>query len=83
MTRSFLWSARFALARGLEYSPAGAVLFWWITAGAGIGLVRLVRQDPKALRPPWQLVAGVAIGWLAMYFGLYVARLWGFNPLPH
>ncbi len=83
MTRSFLWSARGELVRAFGYSPAGAVLFWWITAGATVGLVRLLRRDPRALAPPWQLLVGWTLTWvIGLYFVGYGLRLAGFVPLP-
>ncbi len=83
MTRSFLWSARFSVGRAFAYSPAGAVLFWWITGGAVVGGLRLIRRDPKALRPPWQFLVGLAFTWvIALYATGYGLRLAGWNPLP-
>jgi len=83
MTRSFLWSARGDLVRAFRYSPAGATLFVWITAGAAVGLVRLVRRAPRALSPPWQLLVGWTLFWvIGVYFVGYGLRLAGFGPLP-
>jgi hypothetical protein len=83
MTRSFLHMARIHAATAFRYNPAGAALFTWITAAGIVGLVRLVRQDRKALTPPWQLLVGWTLVWvIGLFLVPYALRLAGFNPLP-
>ena len=82
MTRSFLWSARLSVLRGLLYNPAGALLFWWITVGGLIGAVRLVTRDPRRLAPHWQWFVAWSAFWTALYLASWAFRLAGVNPLP-
>lgn len=83
MTRSWVYGAHGQLWTGFLHNPAGLGLFLWIQVGAVIGAVRLVRRDPDALTPPWQVVIGWTFFWLiALYVLPYLARLAGLNPLP-
>ncbi len=83
MTRSWVYAVRGDLWASFLYNPAGLALFGWALVGAGIGLVRLIKRDPEALRPPWQLNVAWAIFWLVgLYAGPWVLRLCGLNPLP-
>lgn len=84
MTRSFVWAARGHLLEAFRYSPGGLGLFVWIQAGALVGLVRLVRRDPDALSPPWQLTVGWSLGWIVLLYALpwFLRAFLGVNPLP-
>ncbi|HHO53714.1 MAG TPA: DUF2752 domain-containing protein [Deltaproteobacteria bacterium] len=83
MTRSWVYAARGQLWTSFLYNPAGLALFGWIMVGALIGAVRLIRRDPEALRPPWQLNVAWAVFWLiGLYAGPWILRLLGINPLP-
>ena len=58
-------------------------LFLWIQVGGVVGLVRLVKGEPEALTPPWQLLFGWCMSWVVLlYIVPWVLRLCGINPLP-
>lgn len=83
MTRSFVWAARGAFGTAWAHNPAGFTLFLWLQAGGVVGLARLVRRDPAALRLPWQVLVGWTAVWLVGLYTLpWVLRLLGVNPLP-
>ncbi len=83
MTRSWVHAARLQLRTSFLYSPGGLGLFLWIQVAAVLGAVRLIKRDPNALVPPWQLNVGWAVFWLAgLYAGPWILRLLGVNPLP-
>jgi hypothetical protein len=84
MTRSFVWAARGHLLESFRYSPGGLGLFLWIQAGALIGLVRLVRRDPNALTPPWQVTVYGSLGWIVLLYAIpwFLRAFLGVNPLP-
>ena len=83
MTRAFVWSARLEVARALAYNPGGAVLFWWITMGGAVGAGRLATGRPRWGQPPALAFAAWCAVWLlALYWGPWSARWWGWNPLP-
>ena len=83
MTRSWVYGVRLDLWRAFLYNPAGLALLGWIVVGGIIGVVRLVRRNPVALRPSWQLNVGWGVFWLiGLYAVPWLLRLLGVNPLP-
>lgn len=83
MTRSWVHASRLQLVTAFLYSPGGLGLFLWVQVAAVLGAVRLIRRDPNAVTPPWQLNVGWAMLWLvALYAVPWVLRLLGVNPLP-
>lgn len=83
MTRSWVHSARGNLFTGFGYSPAGALLFWWLVLGGVLGGARLALRDANKWAIPHLAIAGGAIFWMVgPYFGTWVARLMGLHPLP-
>jgi hypothetical protein len=83
MTRSFVWAARLGFARSFWYNPAGATLFWWITMGGIVGVVRLVTRDPRKLEPRWQWFGAWGFVWtVGLYLVPWFMRIYGYNPLP-
>jgi hypothetical protein len=82
MTRSWVWMVRGAWLRAVTYNPAGATLWLWLVVGGVVGGARLVSRRPRLLRlNPFVFAALVAAWFLFLYFGLWLARLYGFNPL--
>jgi hypothetical protein len=83
MTRSFAWASRGALIRSFGYSPGGMTLFLWIIAGGVVGLMRLIRGDPQAWTPPWQVLFGWTMSWIVLFYMVpWFMRLVHINPLP-
>lgn len=83
MTRSWVHAVRGDLLRAVTYNPAGVLLLLWIVVAGVIGGVRLMRRDPEALKPPYWLLFAWVVFWLAVpYSGMWIARLFGINPLP-
>ena len=82
MTRSWMWTVRGHLWRAVRYNPSGASLLLWAMWGGVVGTARLVSRRHDLLRAPWQLLCGWALLWMVSYVALWVARTFGFNPLP-
>jgi hypothetical protein len=83
MTRSWVHLARGDVLRAFSYSPAGAILLLWLLFAGVLGAVRLVTRDHRRWQLPYNAVAGFALFWMiGPYMGLWVARLFGFLPLP-
>jgi hypothetical protein len=83
MTRSWVWAARGHFVASFLYSPGGLGLFLWTQVAGVLGLIRLVRRDPDAVRPPWEWVVGWTAFWMVALYALpYALRLGGIDPLP-
>ena len=83
MTRSWVWMVRGSWVKAMTFNPAGATLWLWLVVGGGLGSARLVSHKPRLLRlNPIAMVAVVAIWFFGLYLGLWLARLYGINPLP-
>lgn len=83
MTRSWVYSARGQLLRGLAYNPAGATAFLWLVGFGILGAVRLVTRRRELLAVPYPVVGAVGALWFfGLYLGIWAARLAGFLPLP-
>jgi hypothetical protein len=83
MTRSFVYAARGQLPSAFRFSPGGATLFLWISAGGLVGLVRLLRRDKVAAALPPALFAGWAVLWLVVFYSLpWALRIGGVMAPP-
>lgn len=83
MTRSWVHLSRFEILTSLRYNAAGSVLLLWLAFGGILGAVRLARRDERAIRLPYNIVAGFGLFWmLGLYIGLWLLRVFGVNPLP-
>lgn len=83
MTRSWIWAARGDIARSIQYNLAGFLLFTWILLGGLLGVVRFLTRDPVRWRVPASPLIAWMIGWMLIpWFGGWLVRLAGFNPLP-
>ena len=83
MTRSWVYLIRGQVLQAITYNPAGSILLVWIVIGGCIGVLRLIRRDPRFLSPPWIVLFLWCLFWIiGPYLGLYFARLAGVNILP-
>jgi hypothetical protein len=82
MTRSWVYAARGRFDLAFAYNGAGAAL--WVAAvwGGVVGAARLAtgRSDLLRWRPAG--LVGVAVGWTAVWSGIFVARWVGWLALP-
>jgi hypothetical protein len=83
MTRSWVHLARGHVLQSFTYNAAGTLLLAWLGFAALLGAVRFVARDHQKFKLHYNLVAGFALFWmLGPYLGLWIARIYGFNPLP-
>lgn len=83
MTRSWVHLARGEILTSIRYNIAGAVLLGWLAVGGVLGGLRLLKRDERFLKVPYSLAAGFGLFWMiVLYMGVWVARLFGINPLP-
>jgi hypothetical protein len=83
MTRSWVYLVRGRVAEAFTFNAAGALLLLWIGVGGLIGALRLATGRARLLAPPWILLFVWSMLWVALpYGGLWVARIFGVNPLP-
>ncbi len=83
MTRSWVHAARLEPVTAFFYNPAGLALLLWIQIAGVVGAIRLLRRDPEAAQPPWQLNVAWGTFWLVGLYAIpWVLRLFGVNPLP-
>jgi len=83
MTRSWVYASRGDLLTGARFNIAGVLLWFWALWVGLVGAVRIGTRDPNRLKVSDKLL----FGWLGTYVSVFwllpwIARLFGFNPLP-
>jgi len=83
MTRSWVYLIRGRVAEAFSFNAAGAILLLWLAVGGLIGALRLVSGRARLLAPPWIALFIGSMLWVVIpYFGLWIARILGYNLLP-
>lgn len=83
MTRSWVWLARGHVIKAFTYNAAGASLLIGLWVMGFLGAVRLITRDPRRWEVPFRLLSTAVMLWMLFpYLSLWIARLFGFNPLP-